>query len=247
MIRRLVCGFLLVGAACTQELKTATGHAMQYYLSLPDGWSGGKKWPVVVAIESADRDFQGNAAVFARARGSRPFIVVAPMVVTGGGAGFRNVPTYQYTDVAWKEIDRAGPFVFDEAGIAAVIGDVKRLYGGDDRYFLTGWEAGGHTVWAMLFRHPEQLRAVAPVSTNYLGRWMTDESFSSRPERVELPVRVFQSSQAPSAFLAEQTERAVGLAKAHGFGNVSMVRVDKPHGALAEEVMGFFEEVVRTR
>jgi hypothetical protein len=216
---------------------------MRYYLSLPDNWNASRRWPVVVAIESANRDFQGNAAVFARARGARPFIIVSPMVVTAGGAGYRSVPTYRYSDAVWAEIERVGAFHFDEAGIAAIVADVKRDFGGEDRYCLTGWEAGGHTVWAMLFQHAEQLRAVAPVSTNYLGRWMTADSFSNSPARIGLPVRVFQAAQLPSPFFAQQTENAVALAKAHGFGNVSLTSVAKPHGPLPEEVLEFFSSV----
>jgi len=60
------------------ELKTASTHPIQYYLSLPDGWASGKKWPVVVVIESADRDFPAAATDFARARQHLPFILITP-------------------------------------------------------------------------------------------------------------------------------------------------------------------------
>src|SRR4051812_5095742 len=126
MIRGLALAVALAGAAHAQELKTATGHPMQYYLSLPEDWSAGKTWPVIVAIESANRDFRANAEAFARARGKLPFIVVAPLVVTGGGAGFRTVLAYRYSDAVWSEIDRMGQFHFDETGIAAVVADVHR-------------------------------------------------------------------------------------------------------------------------
>jgi hypothetical protein len=236
---RLVLIVTLIASARAQDLKTASTHPMQYYLSLPDGWTAGKTWPVLVAIESANRDFPANAALFAQARGKLPFIVVVPFGVTGGGAGFRAVPTYRYTDAVWSRIDREGAFRFDEAGIAAVIADVHRLYGGEERYFLTGWEAGGHTVWAMLFQHPEKVRAVAPVSTNYQGRWMTPESFSTSPARTKLPVQVIQTSQSPLPFLGQQAA-AVEAAQAHGFANVSVIKVDKPHGPMPEEVFRFF-------
>lgn len=243
MVRELILSFALIAATSAQELKTATGHSMQYYLSLPDGWTAGKTWPVVVAVESANRDFRGNAEVFARARGKLPFIVVSPMVVTAGGAGFRAVPTYRYTDAGWSEIDRMGQFHFDETGIAAMIADVHRLYGGEERYFLTGWEAGGHTVWAMLFQHPENLRAVAPVSTNFQGRWLTPESFSSSPARVQLPVMVLQAGSVPSPFLGQQTANAMAIAREHGYAKVSVTQVDKPHGPLADEVLRWFASV----
>ena len=54
------------------------------------------------------------------------------------------------------EANRCG---FDIDGIAAVSADVRKLYHGESRYFLTGWEAGGHTVWALLLGHPEEVRA----------------------------------------------------------------------------------------
>jgi poly(3-hydroxybutyrate) depolymerase len=247
MVREFALAFTLAAVAHAQEWKTATSHSMQYYLSLPDGWSAGKTWPVIVAVESANRDFRANAEAFARARGKLPFIVVSPVVVTGGGAGYRDVPSYRYTDAAWSEIERVGPFRFDETGIAAIVANVHRLYGGEERYFLTGWEAGGHTVWAMLFQHPERLRAVAPVSTNYLGRWMTPESFSASPARTQLPVRVFQSAQVPSPYFAQQTVNAIALAREHGYGNVSLTKVDRPHGPLAEEVVRWFAEIVAAR
>jgi dienelactone hydrolase len=240
MMRRLILMMALTAAVRAQELKTASTHPMKYYLSLPDGWTAGKTWPVAVVIESANREFQTNAAAFARARGKLPFIIVAPMVVTGGGSGFRGVPTYRYTDAVWSQIDREGAFRFDDAGIAAAIADVHRLYGGEERYFLTGWEAGGHTVWAMLFQHPERLRAAAPVSPNYQGRWMTADSFSSAAVREKLPVQVILSAQVSLPFLTQQTGVAIEAAKAHGFANVSVIQVDKPHGALPEEVFRYF-------
>src|SRR5947208_12913081 len=51
-----------VQASEPAQLKSASSHPIQYYLSLPEGWVAGppersprKKWPVVVVIESADR------------------------------------------------------------------------------------------------------------------------------------------------------------------------------------------------
>src|SRR5215467_5623105 len=64
------------------QLKTASSHPIQYYLSLPDGWTAGKKWPVVVIIERADRDFEHATNVFARSPKRGPFILVTPLVVT---------------------------------------------------------------------------------------------------------------------------------------------------------------------
>jgi len=213
---------------------------MQYYLSLPDGWTAAKKWPVVVAIESANRNFAQNAGEFEAARGRMPFIIVTPLVVTNGGAGARNAASYHYAEAVWNQIDGEGPFKFDADGIAAAIVDVSRLYGGEEKYFLTGWEAGGHTVWAMIFQHPEALRAAAPVSFNYQGRWMSAGTFRSAPL---LPLRIFRVEALPPPLIGQIAE-ARRTAEEHGFKDVSEEVVKKPHGPLAEEVLGYFASLL---
>jgi dienelactone hydrolase len=223
---------------------------MKYHLSLPGGWVAGRTWPVAVVIPDASRDFERNLAAFVKARGALPYILVAPHVVTSGGANYRLADTYRYSEADWAKVAEAGDFRFDDEGIAAALADVRRDYGGEPRAFLTGWEAGGHTVWALTFRHPERWRAVAPVTTNYLGRWLDDAAFSKDPARASLPVRVLfvGKSAAPEgwAFWRPQTENAAKAAAAHGFAPVSFVEVPgKPHGPLADDVLGFFDEVRR--
>jgi dienelactone hydrolase len=245
MLRTLsLCTLLALGCPA-QELKTASDHPMQYYLSLPQNWTASKKWPVVVIIESANRQFQSNTETFVRARQSLPFILVAPLVVTNGGSSYRGMPTYHYSDAVWNEIERIGGCQFDMAGIAAIVRDVKRFYAGEDRYFVTGWEAGGHTLWAMLFQHPEAIRAAAPVCTNYRGRCMEDVQFSSSPQRIKLPVTVLggesDAGWKPNQPLYTQSQEAIRLAREHGYENVSeSVAQGKGHGPLAEEVLAYF-------
>ncbi len=251
MKRALSPAFVLATAAslapevrAAPEVRTATGHPMQYAVSRPVGWTAGKRWPVLVVIPDAGRDFLGNLDAFVKARGDRPLLLVAPYVVTSGGAGYRNADSYHYSEAAWAQVKRAGDFGFDDEGIAAVLADVSKRDGGEDRYFLTGWEAGGHTVWAMLFRHPEALRGVVPVSTNYKGRWLDAAAYSTSPSRADLPVRVLfvgaaaaESRVAYEAWLG-QTKEAMEVARAHGFRNVSLSVVEgKPHGPLADEVL----------
>ena len=128
-------------------------------------------------IEAAEREFLKTLNVFEKARGDHPFILVAPLVTTNGGANYRQAETYHYSEETWTKIqeNRCG---FDLDGIAAVAADVRKLYHGESRYFLTGWEAGGHTVWALLFEHPEHVRAAAPAVTNYAakvpGEWFLE-------------------------------------------------------------------------
>ena len=65
--------------------------------------------------------------------------------------------------------------------------------------YLTGWEAGGHTVWAQTLRRPESWLAVAPVTTNYQRRGLTAETFSDAREPAALPIQVAPVRVVPGA------------------------------------------------
>jgi len=221
---------------------------MQYYVSLPKAWSGGRTWPVVMIIEAAEREFLRTLNVFEKARGDRPFILVTPLVTTNGGANYRQAGTYHYSEETWAKVreNRCG---FDFDGIAAVAADVRKFYHGESQYFLTGWEAGGHTVWALLFAHSEEVRAAAPAVTNYAARCM-DGGFSDSPACVNLPVTVFQvdtqRDQAPGRYVYLQSQEAMKTAREHGFENVTeRVLAGRPHGPLAEEVLEYFASLTR--
>lgn len=227
------------------QLKTASSHPIQYYLSLPDGWSSGKKYPVVVVIESATREFLDTAKAFAAVRQHRPFILVTPLVVTNGGSGYRNVPTYHYTSAVWDQIQSTGPFTFDMDGITAIMRDVSKQYGGDDKFFITGLEAAGHTIWGIVFNHPEAMLGAALVCPNYQGRWLDESHISSAAERVKLPVRVFVGTKdtlcSPGSPIYIQMQKAMTLAEARGYKGISLVVVEgKGHDQLANEVLSYF-------
>src|SRR6185503_19151562 len=115
-----------------------------------------------------------------------------------GGARSRTRDHYSYSAVEWDSLQGGDGFAFEDTGLAAVLADVHRELRGDSRAFLTGWEAGGHTVWAQTFRHPERWRGVAPVTTNYQHRGMMASSFSFAPERTTLPIQPFRCG-APGA------------------------------------------------
>src|SRR5262249_29177523 len=130
-------------------------------------------------------------------------------------------------------------------GITAIMQDVVKQFGGEDRYFVTGFEAGGHTVWGILFNHPERVRGAALVCPNYLGRWVDEKQISSAADRTTLPIRNFVGTKdevcAPGHPIYTQMQKAMSLAEAHGYKNVSLVRVDgKGHERLADEVLAYF-------
>ena len=71
-------------------LKTASHHPMQYYISLPQGWTPEKKSPIVVTVTGGLKNFQANAQLFADARKNLPFIIVTPVNLTKGGGDLRH-------------------------------------------------------------------------------------------------------------------------------------------------------------
>jgi poly(3-hydroxybutyrate) depolymerase len=199
-------------------------------------------------IEAAEREFLRTLNVFEKARGDRPFILVTPLVTTNGGANYRQAETYHYSEATWSKI-REDRCAFDFDGVAAVAADIRKLYRGESQYFLTGWEAGGHTVWALLFAHPEAVRAAAPAVTNYAARCM-EGGFSNSPARVRLPVTVFQvdtdRDKAPGRYVYLQSQEAMKAAREHNFRNVTeRVAAGRPHGPLADEVLEYFAGLVK--
>src|SRR5262249_39353285 len=161
-------------------------------LALPAGWKADRTWPTLVVIPDASRDFAANLERFVQARGNRPYILIAPEVLSCGGARSRTPDHYSYTASEWTSLQCGDDFAFEEAGLGAVLADVQRRWKGESRAFLTGWEAEGHTVWAQTLRHPERWRGVAPVTTNYQGRGLAPAQFSHAAERANLPIQVFR-------------------------------------------------------
>jgi hypothetical protein len=246
-------------------LERATTQPMAYHLSLPKGWKPGGPWPVVMAIEAAGMDFPGLAKAYMKARGDRPYILVVPHSLTNGSSRYREADVFVYTPAEWTQVDRQGRWAFDEAGLPAVLADVRRLYGGEARAFLTGWESAGHTVWGMTLRHPEWWRGVAAVSTNYQGRYLDETNSENRCEhptrvsahadRATLPVRVLfcdvlpppeEAPQGPNErarqALLGQARAAMAQARSHGFGSIPLdVQSGQGHGPMPEAVLAWFD------
>lgn len=220
------------------QLKTASSHPMQYYLSLPQGWKAGGHWPVVVVIESANREFESTAKEFERARASASLILVTPLVLTNGGPTIKDVPTYHYDAATWSRIDREGAWKFDEDGVAAILSDVRRLYGGEAKAQLTGWEAGGHTVFALAFNHPALFAAVAPVCPNYAARWIAPPS----GQMAGIPLRCFTGADDNLwQRFSSQWDKAKVEAQSRGFRDLSTQRIQgKGHEPLADAVLFWF-------
>ncbi|HET7250137.1 MAG TPA: hypothetical protein VFI79_09850 [Gemmatimonadales bacterium] len=225
----------------------ATTHVMRYHLALPVGWSARHAWPVLVVVPDAKREFEANLARFVAARGARPYILVAPEVLSCGGARTRTADQYAYTPAEWARLGGGDDFAFDEAGVAAVLSDVHGHWNGEARAFLTGWEAGGHTVWALALRHPERWRGVAPVTPNYQRRGLAPAAFSRNADRATLPIQPLRCATADPALLRftdQQTALALNDARSHGF-RPQPVRVvaGTQHGPLPDAVLAWCDSL----
>jgi len=149
----------------------------------------------------------------------------------------------------WDRIQTSGQFNFDMDGITAITEDVAKQYGGEDKFFITGFEAAGHTVWAILFNHPEKVRAASLVCPNYLGRWVEELQISSSAVRTNLPIRSFVGTKDELCLsghpIYTQMQKAMSVADAHGYKNVSLVRVEgKGHVRLANHVLAYFSTLL---
>jgi pimeloyl-ACP methyl ester carboxylesterase len=247
-----LCAVVALAAPEAITVHTASTHPMHYHVSLPSGWSAGREWPVLVVIPDAAREFAANLQAFVAARGDRPYILVAPEVLTCGGARTRTLAHYSYTQAVWDSLRGHDDFAFDDDGIAALLADAHRVWHAESRAFLTGWEAGGHTVWALTFRHPERWRGVAPVSTNYQRRGLDSTAFSTVSERARLPIQVFREGAPTGEIVAvmgaleQQTATALSDARAHGYAtNPVRVVPGADHGPLASAVLAWCDSLRR--
>jgi len=236
------------GQLANLEIKKASDHPMQYYMSLPDNWSPGRKWPVVIALEDAGKQFKKNAERFAGARQDMPFIIIVPFITTNGQQGHRDSTIYPYSKAVWDIIDKTSICKFDIDGLQSIIKDVKATFSGSDKVFITGFEAGTHLLWSLIFQHPEWLYAAAPVAGNYRSRCVENNSFSDDKSRVQLSIKNFTGSDDNNFGIKGnyyyQYLEAKKLAIAHGYKNISETEVTgKGHVPLPDHVLDYFNKV----
>jgi poly(3-hydroxybutyrate) depolymerase len=238
------------GNASLTEQKLA-GNPMHYLVSLPSAWTPDREWPVVVVITDAYREFETTAKAFADARGPRPFIIVVPLVLSGGASAQAHMTDFDYSAADWATAARDGNCKFDEDGMSAVLADVRTRYRGASRVFMTGWEAGGHVVLSQLFNHPERVAGIVAVTPNYQARCVVGAARATG-ESVMIPIRGFHGSNdrawgsTDRPWLVDQWQRADSVARVRGFTNVKDTLIQgEGHGAMPAAVLEFFSRFIR--
>jgi dienelactone hydrolase len=223
-------------------LVTANGYPMKYYISLPKEWTPQRKWTILVNIEPNGAYYEG-AIEYARNRKNLPFIVITPLVLTNQGSVRRSS---EYPSSVWDEVNLIGAAAFDQEGLSTIIKNVQEAYNGQDKFFITGWSAGGHLTWLMIFNHPEQLAAAALAAGNFSGRGIAINTVSNSPERVDLAIQEFLGDRDKIySSLQSQWEVAVELAHKNGYKNLSQVIVkDANHNRFSKQVLAYFNSIL---
>ncbi len=226
-------------------LRQVRGHPMQYWLSLPQGWSGDREWPILVAVEGAGCNFVRMNGIYG-GRDNRDFVVVTPCSLSNTNSLQEQRGNYPYPPELLAEWDRRR-MEFDEAGLLALLADVRADFRGEAKVFVTGFSGGGNLTWQMVFAHPELLAAAAPACANFAG---LRGAASTAPEREALPILVVQGEDDPfrpddsKSPLDRQWAMARAQLEQHGYRGWSYSLVPKTgHAPCAAEVLAFFRKV----
>jgi predicted esterase len=212
------CGWCDQISEIQPELKTANAVPVKYYVALPKGWTPKENWPILVTIDGSGHDFLGNCKSFMRVRGDRPFIIVTPCVSSNG------------KDPA------------DLQAVLAVVKEVQEQSKGQQKFFITGFSAGGHVTWQLVFNHPELLAGAAPAAANFRFRGI--DVVSKAKERVNLPIHGFNGEK-DSAVINQQWDDAAEHAGKHGYENLSHTLVPGGgHTAFPSQVVDFFSTLI---
>jgi poly(3-hydroxybutyrate) depolymerase len=231
-------------------LQKTASHPMQYYVSLPKGWTKTKAWPVVVVLEAAEKEYKQNAERFVAARNEMPFIIVAPFNTNNGNQGRRDPKLFPYSNETWDYIDKVGDCQFNDEGIEKIIQEVAAKYNGEKKVYITGFEAGTHVLWSIVLNHPQLLNAAASVAGNFRNRCVEVGKISNDQSRKKLPIKSFVGDAdeyfGPSGKLYNQWTEVKSIAIANGFENISETIISKKsHEPMPAEVLNYFFSLLK--
>ncbi|MCA8947728.1 MAG: hypothetical protein KDB29_15945 [Planctomycetes bacterium] len=192
-------------------------HDMNYYISLPAGWTKDKEWPIYVTQEGAGSNFQGMNR--GAAKGNKEFIVITCCTFSNTNSLDGQAKKYPYTQ---EFLDKwaGNRLAFDEPGLLAVMKEVRELYNGTEKICITGYSGGGILTWHMVFKHPDKVIAAVPACANFAG---AQEISDDTEAKKKIIVHAYQGEkdQHKETMLDAQWESALKLAKANGYENVT--------------------------
>jgi predicted esterase len=151
------------------ELRTARGHPVRYYLSLPEGYerSPGKRWPILLAVAGNGSDFTTFARGYLRARGELPVLIVIPVLFSCNYWGLPPDDEQAYRKI-YPELEFPGLMqqgaAWDKAGLQAILADLQADFDAEDRFYLTGFSMGGLLTYDLILTRPHLLAGAIVVS-----------------------------------------------------------------------------------
>ena len=226
-------------------LKQARTHTMKYFLSLPNGWSPDKKWPMLVCVDGAGSNFAGMNGGYG-GKANATYIVVTPCSFSNTNSLEGQEAKYPYPKEVLEEWN-GKRMDFDEPGLLAALTDVRADFNGEEKFFITGFSGGGNITWHFIFTHPDLLAGAAPASANFSG--LRAEA-SKAPERETLPIKVLQGEddeyRKPGSIspLDDQWAGAKAALEENGYKNWTYELVPKTgHSPCNKQVLDFFASI----
>ncbi|GEM_PF-890489 len=212
-------------------LMTATTHPLRYYLSLPKAWkrNRGRRWPVLLCVDGAGSGFAGIARGYKNRRGDLPFIVVSPCTFSNTNEIKGNLRKKYAKIYAEETIEEGnqGRLDWDEAGVLAVLEDMKTSFDAEERVYVTGFSGGGNVTYMMIFKHPDLVAGAAPACANFMNRNYHElgDSFSEADRTFPLhiitgasdPHRQYTHGNKNSPGIEPQTDAAVKVLEHLGY------------------------------
>lgn len=196
-------------------------HIMQAYVVLPDGWTAKKTWPLFVAIVGANCAYQSLLEELTRAASKKPAVLVIPMTISNANElPFQKLPYARETMTPYADLGRRPQrLMWDEQGLASVLSEVRSRFGGEERFFLTGYSGGGMLTYFWLQHHAGQLFGACLASANY---WDFCEQGTVPPVDGGCPVLIVSGTldSAGKERIFPQSDQGTARLKSLGFTQV---------------------------
>ena len=146
-------------------------HPLVAYVALPSGWAPAKKGlPIVVAVEGAGCNFAGCCRLFRETRGARDALVVTPCTFSNTNAlEAAKFPWYEPALIEKHQAPGHSRVKWDADGLAALLAELRRDWGGGERLAITGFSGGGNLCYWWTLQHPETLALAVGCCANFGG------------------------------------------------------------------------------
>ena len=226
-------------------------HAMVGFLSLPKGWKKAGSYPVLVTVDGAGSNFLGSARKFAKTRGGRKFLVLAPCSFSNTNKlEPKKYPFYTPELLTEQNSDR---ITFDLGGLEKLLEVLAERYGGQKKIGITGFSGGGNLCYGMTIRHPDRILFSAPACANFSGMGLRDAEASTDggpPIHILTGAndqhRDYTFGKKDSPGIEPQTDNAVAALERLGFKNFRRTMLPGVgHSNCAAQVWKFGDEVMK--